>query len=172
MKRADYSVGAKSYMRKGFLVYEDMHKYFHHMRRSLVIYRVSSKWKKKFRFEPKQTETRSVSRLFRFVSWNQKFFFGLFWCFEPISKQPKQTELFRNEPKQSGMFWKSIIYLPRVLCLSYLSYIYLGSSVCHIPVIFLSSCRPVIVAECWAILDVLIIKLTKETRRRVSRGRD
>ncbi len=34
--------GAKSYMRKGFLMYEEMHKYFHHiqysMRRSLVIY--------------------------------------------------------------------------------------------------------------------------------------
>jgi hypothetical protein len=28
--------------------------------------------KNKFLFEPKQTETRSVSRLFRFVSWNQK----------------------------------------------------------------------------------------------------
>ncbi len=31
---------AKSYMRKDILVYEEMHKYFHHtyMRRSLVIY--------------------------------------------------------------------------------------------------------------------------------------
>ncbi len=27
--------------------------------------------------------------------------FGLFRCFEPISKQPKQTELFRNKPKQT-----------------------------------------------------------------------
>jgi hypothetical protein len=26
---------------------------------------------------------------------------GLFWCFEPISKQSKQTELFRNKPKQT-----------------------------------------------------------------------
>ncbi len=25
--------GAKSYMRKGFLIYEEMHKYFHHIRR-------------------------------------------------------------------------------------------------------------------------------------------
>ncbi len=57
-----------------------------------------------FWFEPKQTETRSVSRLFRFVSWNQKKNFGLFRCFEPLSKQPKQTELFRNA-KQSGMFF-------------------------------------------------------------------
>ncbi len=32
--------GAKSYMRKGFLIFEEMHKYFHHIwvRRSLVIY--------------------------------------------------------------------------------------------------------------------------------------
>jgi hypothetical protein len=31
--------GAKSYMRKGFLVYEEMHIYFTiHMRRPLVIY--------------------------------------------------------------------------------------------------------------------------------------
>ncbi len=30
----------------------------------------------------------------------KKKIFGLFRCFEPISKQPKQTELFRNEPKQ------------------------------------------------------------------------
>jgi hypothetical protein len=51
---------------------------------------------------------------------------------------------------------------------SYLSYIYLGSSVCHIPVIFLS----VVVAERSAILYVLVIKLTKETRRRVWKGRD
>ncbi len=50
-----------------------------------------------------------------------------------------------------------IIYLPRILCLSYS---------CHIPVIFLS----VVVAERSAILYVLIIKLTKEPRRRVSRG--
>ena len=56
-----------------------------------------------------------------------------------------------------------------------LSYIYLGSSVClsscHIPVV-LSSCHPVIFAERWAILYVLVIKLTKETRRRVWRWRD
>jgi hypothetical protein len=25
--------------------------------------------------------------------------FGLFWCFEPLSKQRKRTELFRNKPK-------------------------------------------------------------------------
>jgi hypothetical protein len=27
--------------------------------------------------------------------------FGLFRCFEPISKQPKQTELFQIKPKQT-----------------------------------------------------------------------
>ncbi len=48
-----------------------------------------------------RTETRSVLVLFRFVSWNKKLkisvCFGLFRCFEPISKQLKQTELFRNK---------------------------------------------------------------------------
>ncbi len=34
------------------------------------------------------------------------------------------------------------------------------------------SCRPGIVAERWAILYVFVIKLTKETRRRVCRGRN
>ncbi len=47
-----------------------------------------------------------------------------------------------------------------------LSYIHLGSSVCH-PV-FHPVCHPLVVA----ILYVLVIKLTKETRRMVSRGRD
>ncbi len=57
--------------------------------------------------------------------------------------------------------------------LDHLSYIHLGSSVCH-PVchpVILSSCHPVIlsvvVAECWVILYILVIKLTKEMRRRV-----
>jgi hypothetical protein len=54
-----------------------------------------------FRFEPKQTETQSVSVVFRFVSRNQKHFFGLFRCFGPISKQPKQTEFCQNKPKKS-----------------------------------------------------------------------
>ncbi len=51
---------------------------------------------------------------------------------------------------------KFIIYLPRVLCLS----------VCD------SVCVSQFVAERSAILLVLIIKLTKETRRRVWRWRD
>jgi hypothetical protein len=46
--------------------------------------------------------------------------------------------------------------------LHFLSYIYLGSSVCHIPV-----CHPVTIAERSAILLVLVIKLTKEMRPRV-----
>ncbi len=34
--------------------------------------------------------------------------FGFFVsvCFEPISKQPKQIELFRNKPEQPKIFWK------------------------------------------------------------------
>ncbi len=120
--------------------------------------RVSSKWKKKkIRFEPKQTETRSVSRLFRFVSWNQKKNFSVSFGVSNLyrNNRNKQNcfEMNRNNPEFSE---KSI----------------LGSSVCHIPVIFLSSCRPVIVAERWTILDVSVIKLTKETRGRVSRGRE
>ncbi len=51
-----------------------------------------------------------------------------------------------------------------------LSYIHLGSSVCR-PVCH-PVCRPFVVAERWVILYVLAIKLTKETRRRVCRGRD
>ncbi len=56
----------------------------------------------------------------------------------------------------------------------HLSYIHLGSSVCH-PVchpVCRPVCRPVVVAERWVILYVLAIKLTKKTRRRVCRGRD
>jgi hypothetical protein len=32
--------------------------------------------------------------------------FGLFRRFEPISKQPKQKELFWNKPKQPNILWK------------------------------------------------------------------
>ncbi len=63
--------------------------------------------------------------------------------------QPMSTALHMVPPITN-------IYLPRVLCLSYS---------CHIPVVL-----SVIVAE--AILYVLVIKLTKETRRRVCRWRD
>jgi hypothetical protein len=46
------------------------------------------------RNKPKQDLFRVCFGLFR----EKKF--GLFRCFEPISKQPKQTDLFRNKPKQ------------------------------------------------------------------------
>jgi hypothetical protein len=48
-----------------------------------------------FRFEPKQTETQSVSVVFQFVFFARppKKFFGLFWCFGQVSKQLKETEL-------------------------------------------------------------------------------
>ncbi len=54
-----------------------------------------------FRFELKQTETQSVSVVFRFVSRNQKTFFslcfGLFRCFGPV----KTTETNRIFSKQT-----------------------------------------------------------------------
>jgi hypothetical protein len=51
---------------------------------------------------------------------------------------------------------------------NYLSYIYLGYFVC----LCVCVCVSQFVAEHLAILLVLVIKLTKETRRRVWRGRD
>ncbi len=64
--------------------------------------RVSSK-QSKFFFGSNQNKAKLyLFWLFRFVSWNQKHFsvcFGLFQCFGPVSKQPKQTELCRNKPK-------------------------------------------------------------------------
>ena len=50
----------------------------------------------------------------------------------------------------------------------HLSYIYLGYFVC----LFVIVCVCVTIAERTAILLVLVIKLTKETRRRAWRGRD
>jgi hypothetical protein len=64
----------------------------------MVNTRVSSKWKKKCfgsKFEPKQTETRSVSRLFRFVSWNQNKFFSV--CFGV-------SNLYRNNRNKQNCF--------------------------------------------------------------------
>ncbi len=46
------------------------------------------------RFEPKQTGNKFVLVVFRFAfSQKQKKIIGLFRCFGPVSKQPKQTEL-------------------------------------------------------------------------------
>jgi hypothetical protein len=58
-----------------------------------------------FQFKPKQTETQSVPVVFRFVSRNKKtFFFGLFWCFGPVSKQRNKQNFLEtnlNKPKQT-----------------------------------------------------------------------
>ncbi len=70
--------------------------------------RVSSKQTKKFLFEPKQTQTRSVSVVFWFVSWNRKKIFWfvsvfLSWniwnkqnCFETNQNNPKFSEKYPN----------------------------------------------------------------------------
>ncbi len=74
--------------------------------------------KNKFRFEPKQTETRSVSRLFWFVSWNQKQKISVCFgvsnlyrdnrnkqvCFVTNRKKPKQTKTNRNNRKFSEKY--------------------------------------------------------------------
>jgi hypothetical protein len=50
------------------------------------------------RNKPKQHLFRVCFGLFRETKYKN---FGLFRCFELISKQPKQTEMFRNKPKQT-----------------------------------------------------------------------
>jgi hypothetical protein len=63
------------------------------------------------RFEPKQTETQSVSVVVRFVfSRNQKFFFCLFRCFRPVSKQLKQTELMVWGIKKVDIFTNLLLF--------------------------------------------------------------
>ncbi len=54
-----------------------------------------------FRFEPKQTETQSVSVVFWFVVRNQKTFFRIVSVFGPVLKQPEQTELSKQTEKIS-----------------------------------------------------------------------
>jgi hypothetical protein len=49
--------------------------------------------------------------------------FGLFRCLELISKQPKQTELFRNKPKQTETTLNFTQIYSLLNCLG-------GSSVC------------------------------------------
>jgi hypothetical protein len=61
--------------------------------------RVSLK-KKKFRFQQKQTETRSVSVVFQFVSRNQKNNFGLFRFVSVFQNYIEITELFQYKQKQ------------------------------------------------------------------------
>ncbi len=65
-------------------------------------FRVSSKQTKIYfglnRNKPKQDLFRVFFGLFRETKTKN---FGLIWCFESISKQAKQTELFRNKPKQT-----------------------------------------------------------------------
>ncbi len=82
--------------------------------------------------------------------------FSLCWAENRTRKPILQQSVQLTMPLTPQLHLKPSIY----------HIIHLGSSVCH-PV-----CRPVIVAERWAILFVLVSKLTKETRRRVWRGRD
>ncbi len=61
--------------------------------------------KKKFLFEPKHTETKSVSHLFRFVSWKQKKNFSV--CFG-VSNLYRNNRNKQNcfETNQNRIFWK------------------------------------------------------------------
>jgi hypothetical protein len=62
---------------------------------------------KKFRFEPKQTEQDLFWVCFGlFCETKNKNLQFVSVCFEPISRQLKQTELFRNKPKQPKIFRK------------------------------------------------------------------
>ncbi len=72
-----------------------------------------------FRFKPKQTETQSVSVVFRFVSRTKNIFFGLFRCFGPVSKQ---TEFSRNKPNKSP---KNVLYQG---VLETINFFFLGSN--------------------------------------------
>jgi hypothetical protein len=75
------------------------------------------------RNKPKQDLFRVCFGLFRETK-NKNF--GLFRCFEPISKQPKQTKLFRNKTKQTKTtqnFMKNAQIYSLLNCLD-------GSSVC------------------------------------------
>ncbi len=71
----------------------------------LLQIRVSSKQTKKIRFEPKQTETRSVSIVFGFVSWKQKlkisFCFGVSNLYQNNWNKKKCFKTNRNNPKFS-----------------------------------------------------------------------
>ncbi len=87
--------------------------------------------------------------------------YGASEAFYPCIVGEKIHEYFRSKMRQlENKISCSLTLLELALFrdLYNLSYIYLGSSVCHIPVIFLS----VVVAERSSILLVFIIKLTKD----------
>ena len=92
-----------------------------------VAHRVSSKQTKinfgSNRNQPKQDLFRVCFGLFRETKIKN---FGLFRCFEPISKQPKQTELFGNKPKQTETSLNFLINTQIYSLLNCLG----GSSVC------------------------------------------
>ncbi len=48
----------------------------------------------------------------------KNIFFGLFWCFGLVSKQPKQTEFSRNKPKKSP---KNVLYQGVLETINFLS---------------------------------------------------
>jgi hypothetical protein len=77
-----------------------------HFSKLSTLCRVSSKQtNKSFRFEPKQTET--FGSLFSVCFAKPiTIIFGLFRCFGPVSKQPKQTDLFRNKQKKNKKIQK------------------------------------------------------------------
>ncbi len=63
--------------------------------------RVSSKRKNNFGSNPNKPKQDLFQLCFGLFREPKIKKFGLFRCFEPISKQPKQTELFRGKPKQT-----------------------------------------------------------------------
>ncbi len=74
------------------------------------------------RFELKQTKNQSVSVDFWFAFLqNQKIFFtvcfGLFPCFGPVLKQPKQTELIVWGIKKIDILTNLLLFLRLVFCL-------------------------------------------------------
>ncbi len=86
--------------------------------------------KNKFWFEPKQTETRSVSRLFRFVSWNQKEKILVCFIVSHLYRNNRNKQICfvtnRNKPKQTETtlnFRKNFQIYSLLNCLG-------GSSVC------------------------------------------
>ncbi len=97
---------------------------------SLAETRVSSKQTKIIFGSNRKTNRNKICFAFAFVSVcfvkPITKIFGLFWCFEPISKQPKQTELFHNKPKHTETtlnFLKNTQIYSLLNCLG-------GSSVC------------------------------------------